>query len=137
TIRQTEVTNHMWEYSDDEGVDVAIVAFDPPDDAEFKAIPISMIADDAIIQEKRIGVADDMIVTALFTKRSGHARNIPVLRAGIISAMPGEPLTGLGGEEYQAYLLEMHSTGGLSGSPVFVVKNLFVDPHNKTPTLVL
>jgi hypothetical protein len=121
-----------WIYNDDEGSDVAVLP-----DTECMPIPVGMLATDEIIAEKRIGVGDDVVVTGLFTKRSGNAKNIPILRAGMISAMPGEHLIGEGAEEYQAYLIEMRSTGGLSGSPVFVVKSWFVDPKNKTPNLGL
>jgi len=126
-----------WIYNDDDGSDVAVLPFTLPDDTECQPIPVGMLATDEIIAKKRIGVGDDVIVTGLFTKRSGNTKNIPILRAGMISAMPGEHLTGEGGEEYKAYLIEMRSTGGLSGSPVFVVKNWFADPKNKTPNLGL
>jgi hypothetical protein len=126
-----------WICLDEEGPDVAVLPFEPPADAEIRAVAIEMLATDEVIAQKRIGVGDDVVVTGLFTKRSGKARNIPILRAGMISAAPGEALTGSGGEEYQAYLIEMRSIGGLSGSPVFVVKRWFVDPNNKTPNLGL
>jgi Trypsin-like peptidase domain len=124
-----------WLFNEDDRSDVAVLPFEMPDQAQFAAIPISMLATDEVVREKRIGAGDNVVVTGLFTKRSGKTRNIPVLRAGIISAMPVERERD---EEYrEAYLIEMRSTGGLSGSPVFVVKDWFVDPDNKTPNLGL
>ncbi len=123
-----------WIHPKDKSVDVAVLPCDIPEDVEFRAIPSVMFASDPIIEEKGIGIGDDVIVTGLFTKRSGNSRNLPILRAGIISAMPGEPL-GEPSKQYTAYLVEMRSTGGLSGSPVFVVKD-FV-PAGKTPNLGL
>jgi hypothetical protein len=124
-----------WLFNEDHRSDVAVLPFDIPDQAQFAAIPIGMFATGEVVREKRIGAGDNVVVTGLFTKRSGRTRNIPVLRAGIISAMPVEPERD---EEYrEAYLIEMRSTGGLSGSPVFVVKEWFVDPDNKTPNLGL
>jgi hypothetical protein len=53
--------------------------------------------------------------------RAGKQRNIPIVRTGVIAAMPSqdEPFTRKG-KQYHAYLAEMRSIGGLSGSPVFV-----------------
>ena len=136
TTRHVEVTNANWLYRDTEGTDVAVLPFDVASDIEFAAIPLEMMATDEIISEKQINAGDDVVITGLFTKHSGRSRNVPVLRAGIISAMPGEPLIGDDGNEYKAYLIEMRSTGGLSGSPVFVVKT-WADPKNKTKRLGL
>jgi hypothetical protein len=126
-----------WFYNDDEGSDAAILPFHVPEAVEFVAVPIAMCATDEIIQEKRIGIGDDIVVTGLFTGYAGKTQNSPILRGGMISAMPKEALVGKGGEEYRAYLLEMRSTGGLSGSPVFVVKSWFTDPKHKTKNLGL
>lgn len=126
-----------WIYPEKEGPDIAVLPFELPTNVKVRAVGIDMLATEETIAERRIGVGDDVVVTGLFTRRSGKAKNIPILRAGMISAMPGEALTGNGGEEYQAYLIEMRSTGGLSGSPVFVVKSWFVDPNNRTPNLGL
>ena len=65
-----------------------------------------------------VGAGDDAIIAGLFRNHLGSARNIPIVRAGIISALPGEPVeTKLG--PTHAFLVETHSIGGLSGSPVF------------------
>jgi hypothetical protein len=74
-----------------------------------------------LIKAAHIGIGDDLFIAGLFTQRRGTQRNIPIVRAGIIASMPEEPLqdkdTGL---DYSAYLAEVRSIGGLSGSPVFV-----------------
>ncbi len=59
---------------------------------------------------------------------------MPIVRHGAIAAMPGEPLydrkTGL---SFRGYLLEVRSTGGLSGSPVVAYLGYDRDAagHNK------
>lgn len=126
-----------WIYPQEEGPDVAVLPFEAPADAELKAVPIGMLATKEKLSENRIGIGDDVAVTGLFAKVPGNSRNVPVLRGGMISAMPGEALTGSDGKEYLAYLIEMRSVGGLSGSPVFVVKTAFVDPNKKTPNFGL
>lgn len=135
-VRYAEI-KQAWTYNDEDGSDVAAIQFDPPSNAEFRCIPIGMMATDQVLREKRVGAGDEVVVTGLFTKRKGEARNIPILRAGMISVMPGEPLVDDGGHEYLAYLIELRSTGGLSGSPVFVVNSRFADPTNRTPNLGL
>jgi hypothetical protein len=69
-----------------------------------------------------IGIGDDLVSLGLFTHRDGKHENHPIMRSGIIAAMPDEPLEDPNsGLEYDAYLAEIRSIGGLSGSPVFVV----------------
>jgi hypothetical protein len=66
------------------------------------------------------GIGSELLTMGLFGSREGMERNIPVIRTGIIAAMPGELIdddTGHG--PYRAYLAEILSMGGLSGSPVF------------------
>jgi hypothetical protein len=59
----------------------------------------------------------------LFVRHKGRERNIPILRTGTIASLPEEPVTLIGADgkerEIKAYLVETHSVGGLSGSPVF------------------
>jgi hypothetical protein len=65
-----------------------------------------------------VGLGDDVFVAGLFSRRMGKARNIPIVRVGNIAALPEEPIeTAMGLQE--AYLIELLSIGGLSGSPVF------------------
>jgi hypothetical protein len=72
----------------------------------------------ALIAREGIGLGDDVFVVGLFSRRAGQARNIPIIRVGNIVAMPEEPIkTGTGLQD--AYLIELLSIGGLSGSPVF------------------
>lgn len=111
-----------WLYSDREASDVAVMLFPSLKYIfQYKHIATNMFADKEVIEEQGIGVGDDLVITGLFTERCGNQRNIPIVRSGVIAAMPDEPLedkdTGL---EYNAYLAEVRSIGGLSGSPVFV-----------------
>jgi len=111
-----------WFYPLDESSDVAVLPFVPPQNIfRYGYLDMELFATEEVIKEQRIGVGDDLVITGLFTKRFGNQRNIPIVRTGIIAAMPEEALedenTGL---EYNAYLAEVRSIGGLSGSPVFV-----------------
>jgi hypothetical protein len=55
----------------------------------------------------------------LFTRRIGSQRNIPIVRIGNVAALPEELIRTRSGL-MKAYLVEMRSIAGLSGSPVFV-----------------
>jgi hypothetical protein len=54
----------------------------------------------------------------MYVSRIGEQKNIPIIRGGIIAAMPEEKIDTQYGRHH-AYLVESRSFGGLSGSPVF------------------
>jgi hypothetical protein len=112
-----------WIYAENEAVDVAVLGEALAlDNYEYAYIPAEMFATDEIIRENHIGIGDNLVIPGLFTQRQGTQKNLPIVRTGVIASMPDEPLqdpnTGL---EYEGYLAEVRSIGGLSGSPVFVV----------------
>lgn len=77
------------------------------------------------------GLGDEIFMIGLFKSHHGRERNIPIVRLGTIAAMPEEPIF----TEYcgfmDAYLVEMRSIAGLSGSPVFLnVQALSSDPSD-------
>lgn len=69
-------------------------------------------------------LGDDVLAVGLFSKRAGKQRNLPILRFGNIVAVPDEPIETNWGPLQRAYLIESRSTGGLSGSPVFVCRDM-------------
>ncbi len=131
-----EEVKEEWLTLEEEATDVAVLPFAVPEEADIRSIPVWMMATDEEIRLKKIGIGDEIAVTGLFSKIPGTSKNLPILRGGMISAMPGEIMIGDDGGEYEAYLVEMRSIGGLSGSPVFVVK-IVVDEENKTSNLGL
>jgi hypothetical protein len=113
------------------GVDLAAVAFGAQGvlPLDLHSIPEHSLAYAPLIDRLKIGIGDDLIVVGLFTQRYGIGKNIPIIRTGIIAAMPEENLTDDNGDTYSAYLAEVRSIGGLSGSPVIVVR----DPQRPAP----
>ena len=70
-----------------------------------------------------IGIGDRVYFPGLFAHHFGKERLQPIIRQGIVASMNREPiLTELDGQstEIDAYLVEVHSIGGLSGSPVIM-----------------
>jgi hypothetical protein len=109
-----------WHRHPDPTVDVAVLP------ARWGAGSVAAhwwLASDAVTPETiarhEIGAGDDVFMMGLFSEHYGEQKNIPIVRVGNIAAMPEEPVaTSLG--QIEAYLVEARSTGGLSGSPVFV-----------------
>jgi hypothetical protein len=110
-----------WRFHDDETVDIAMA--DPSAIGEFTfpfALATEQIftAHDAEVLD--FGIGSELLTMGLFGNREGTGHNIPVIRTGIVSAMPGELIDdGTGHGPYSGYLAEILSMGGLSGSPVF------------------
>ena len=73
---------------------------------------------------QNVGAGDDVAIIGVYRNHVGKQRNIPVVRSGVIAAMPEEPVeTFLGPME--AYLIEARSIGGVSGSPVYWVSGRY------------
>lgn len=87
---------------------------------DYMLIPESILIRDGMKPEPDVNIGDDVFLTGLFVSHLGQKRNVPVIRMGTISMMPGEPVSTKCYGDIEAYLVELHSTGGLSGSPVFV-----------------
>lgn len=110
--------------------DVAVLPWIPPREYELVTLPIDMFLTDEIIQNKGIGLGNEVFITGLFTRLAGKERNIPIVRTGNIAMMLNEPIytrydtpDGTKDGFMDAYLIESRSIGGLSGSPVFVIQH--------------
>jgi hypothetical protein len=106
-----------------EPADIAVCAINFALEEEFSVVPLSgpsaVAATPDIMKRLHIGLGDELVIAGLFRSHYGQHRNIPIVRIGNISMMPGEPIwTKIG--SLTAYLVETRSIGGLSGSPVFV-----------------
>lgn len=109
--------------------DVAVCAIDWPEDADelnldVMAIPIANLPKSEDDSRLKIVEGEEVIVVGLLTAFPGSQRIQPIVRTGTIALMPHEKITveisPTKFEEVRAYLIEMISWGGLSGSPVIV-----------------
>lgn len=118
---QTVELSSEWTYPANPAIDVAALLFNPnPSIFQCLAFPADACATKVGLKTRRIGVGDELFMLGLFNQRWGHQRNIPIVRSGIIASMPTEPFMDEEGENlYNAYLVEIRSINGLSGSPVF------------------
>jgi len=62
-----------------------------------------------------------------FVNHEGRQLNTPSLRLGNLSMMPNEPIMQTNGHAQISFLVETHSSGGYSGSPVV----LFIRPSER------
>jgi hypothetical protein len=117
------ITPDSWRFhpdSDRRFVDVAVVPI--PFDLSSYDIACISTADfctPEIIDERDVGIGEELFYPSLFTYHAGSGRNLPVMRSGTLSAMPVEPLQTNSGP-IRAYLMEGRSISGHSGSPVFL-----------------
>jgi hypothetical protein len=109
---------------EDPFLDAAVIPIAPSDQlVDYKTIPEHMAIDSTFIEAHDIGIGDELFLLGLFSYHPGIQRNIPIVRQGILSAMPTENVTAnftYGEMRIRAYLAEVRSIGGFSGSPVFI-----------------
>jgi hypothetical protein len=103
----------------DKSVDVAVLRVVLPDALDYRTFPIIGAATSDVIKAHNIGIGEEVFLTGLFSPHVETERNVPIVRAGVIAAMPEERISTKIGK-IDAYLIEARSIGGLSGSPVFV-----------------
>lgn len=87
------------------------------------------------IQERNVGVGDDVVMIGRFRVYAGKRKNLPTAMFGHIAQMPSEPLfnpfTKL---EQESFLVEMKSIKGFSGSPVILYIQAFTNRFDSTNT---
>lgn len=101
----------------------------PVGEWDHTAIPLQMFIGDEFVRRFDLGVGDELYFPGLFIPHHGRKLLRPIVRQGTIAAMPEEPVSTRMGL-IDAYLAEVRSIGGLSGSPVFVYKDLWRVPVN-------
>lgn len=129
-VEYIEVTkNERWYFhpdNDDQNpVDVAVIQIPiNPQSYKIGFIDSRMFLKSEDVRDGNVGIGDDAFITGIFSKYYGHEKkNLPIIRLGSIAMFPADKVeTKVGFLE--AYLIEMRSVGGTSGSPVF-----FREPH--------
>ena len=103
------------------GSDLAICLIDANQLQDTSFLSQEFLLTNEFMEEKNVGVGDDVFVIGNFQTRGGKTRNYPTVRLGNIAQMPNEPLknpyTTL---DEESFIIELHSTSGYSGSPVIL-----------------
>ena len=124
---------HTWKEHPSGKVDLAAFpTLIPKDVFDIKHIDVDgeMMFTDYKNPEAVFGLGDEVIVAGMFQQRLGETRNLPIIRTGTIAAMPEEKIETSYGY-HDAYLVEVRSIDGLSGSPVFVSNSLMQTKDGK------
>ena len=106
--------------------DIAVLHF-PLTTELYKSLDCEMIEAGMLLTgktmlEEGIGEGDEIFAVGLFSKHTGSEKNLPIIRMGNIAMISEEQIQSDQFGNMEAYLVEMRSIGGLSGSPVFVLK---------------
>ena len=104
----------------DHSIDVAIIRMGIPEQVDHLVLPFSLCISEDKMREHEVALGDEVFITGLFRHHHGAHRNIPIVRVGNLACMTEERVSVRDFGEIDAYLIEARSTGGLSGSPVFL-----------------
>jgi len=74
--------------------------------------------------EGTITPGDEVAITGLYRNHIGTDRIVPVMRSGIIASMPDDPVATRIGPMH-GHLIEVRSVGGISGSPVYWMSDIY------------
>jgi hypothetical protein len=112
--------NLIWFHDADDAVDIAALPLLPDQKKfDFKAIPITMFADDAKLRSRQVAEGDSLYFIGLMTQYYGETKNYPVVRRGTLAIMTDEKIDTPTGRQ-NAFIAELQSWPGNSGSPVLL-----------------
>ena len=120
-------------------VDIAVIPFQIQPNMDQQAIPPESWAPAAFMEERALGVGDEVCAIGLFSSYPGANKNEPIIRFGRIAAMPEHQVYVNDIGNIDAYLVECRSTGGMSGAPVLIIERHWdrVEPFKVFPTYEL
>lgn len=116
-------TNEQEWFYHPEGDDLAVRPLAVPGMAKVNFVPLEMMLTKQMAEIFDIGPGDAAFVIGRFVSMDGRQRNTPSVRFGQISQIPDEKLK-YDKYEQEAWLVEVKSLNGYSGSPVFC----YLDP---------
>jgi hypothetical protein len=112
----------QWEFHS-EGADVA--AFLLKTESDWKELKINVVRLDQfvtpqLVVDEDIGIGDDTVMVGRFINHEGKQRNSPAVRFGNIAMMPTEKIVCDNAIDQEAFLVEVRSLPGYSGSAVLI-----------------
>jgi S1-C subfamily serine protease len=111
---------HTWSFPNDDSIDLAAMSVVLPDDADTAAIPVEDFATKEFVHNEVIAEGSPIILSGYFYQFPGERRMEAIVRQGILSMVPDEPIKTTTGKLGTVYLGDVHIFGGNSGSPVMV-----------------
>jgi hypothetical protein len=120
TSRWLNASPTGWQFLADDSVDLAAMPVVLPNDLQVVDIPVDNFATKDFMSSNRIAEGSPIILSGFFYQFSGDQRFQPIVREGILSMVPDEPIKTTTGKLGNVYLCDAHIFGGNSGSPVMV-----------------
>jgi hypothetical protein len=123
TVEYIETKAEHW-FRHPHGDDIAVIPADL-DLGAFGAIqawsiPVGMFVTPQIVFDEDIGIGDDTVMVGRFINHEGTQKNSPAVRFGNIAMMAEEKIITKSGLAQEAFLVEVRSLPGYSGSAVFI-----------------
>lgn len=116
----TTVSDWSFHPTEENSVDIAVIRFILTERLDHLCFPLNSIATPRILLKHSLNVGRQVFIAGMFSSHRGLQRNIPIIRVGNIAALPEEKIETESFGPIDAYLVELRSSGGLSGSPVFI-----------------
>lgn len=120
TVEYIETELEDW-FQHPNGDDIAVL----PVDVEFEklqtwTIDLQNFVTPQIVHDEDIGIGDDTVMIGRFVNHEGKQKNSPAVRFGNIAMMNQEKILTEWGTEQEAFLVEVRSLPGYSGSAVLL-----------------
>jgi S1-C subfamily serine protease len=112
-----------WRIPADDSIDLAVTPVLLTDDLLFTLIPVDDFATKDIMSSQQIAEGSPILLSGYFYQFPGERRFQSIVRQGILSMVPDEPVTTTTGKPGTVYLCDVHIFNGNSGSPVMVTAN--------------
>lgn len=109
-----------WRFPNDDSVDLAVMSVTLPTDLLVDLIRIDDFATKQFMYSNVIAEGSPILLSGYFYQFPGNSRFEAIVRQGILSMVPDEPMTTTTGKPGTIYLCDVHIFGGNSGSPVMV-----------------
>jgi hypothetical protein len=121
-VEPLEIPRKDWaDHPDGDDVSVAPIYLEEP--SEWAVEPLSwenFCPTPERLEELNAGLGDEVLMLGRFSGHSGRQQNQPLARFGNLAMMDEEKIRDGRGMLVDAYLVEMRSLPGFSGSPVFL-----------------
>ncbi len=109
-----------WKFPPDDSADLAAAIVRLPENVESAWVPLDLFFSKESFADDNLGEGAKIILAGFFVQLQGEKRVQPLLREGILSMIPDEPLLTTALKRGPLYLADVHVFGGYSGSPVFI-----------------
>ncbi len=120
TSRELDENPAAWCVPADQSVDLAAMPVNMPDGLLIAVIPIDNFATKDFMTSNQIAEGSPILLSGYFYQFPGERRFQSIVRQGILSMVPDEPVTTTTGKPGTVYLCDVHIFNGNSGSPVVV-----------------